>query len=113
MKSTRMTRIGTVTWALIAVSLGVTGAALAHEGHEHHQAMGTVQAVDASKLELKGTEGTDWSFVLSEETTFRRGATDVDREDVAVGERAVVTYETEEGVDRALEVRLAEKRSSN
>lgn len=81
----------------------------AHEGH-HHQAMGTVAGIDAAKLVLDTTAGERKSFVLTGETRYQRGPAEAKREDVVVGERAVVVYETKESADRALEVRLAAKK---
>jgi len=87
-------------------------AARAHEGHRH-QAMGTVKLVHEEHLQLTLQDGKDQTFVLSESTTYRRGETATTKEDVAVGERAVVTYETKEGADRALEVRLGERKEGS
>ncbi len=91
------------------VALFVSGALAAHEGHRH-KAMGTVKAIAAAKLEIETTEGKLQTFVLSETTTFKRGEAAAKREDVTVGERAVVSYETQDGTDRALEVKLGEKK---
>lgn len=82
--------------------------ALSHEGH-HHQEMGTVASVDAAKLMLTTTANESRTFELSAATKYLRGDAEVKREDIAVGERAVVVYETKAGADHALEVKLAEK----
>jgi hypothetical protein len=94
---------------LLTILLGLAGAALAHEGH-HHEAMGTVKAIEATKLELTTTDGKERSFVLTGTTKFRRGENEVKREDVTVGERAIVMYETRDGADRAIEIKLGEKK---
>jgi len=91
-------------FALLVVATG----ALAHEGHRH-QAMGTVKLVHENHLQLTLQDGKEQTFVLSESTTYRRGETPTTKEGVAVGERAVVTYETKDGADRAVEVRLGER----
>jgi hypothetical protein len=48
--------------------------------------------------------------VLTEATKFVRGETETTKDDVSAGERAVVMYETKEGADHALEVKLGEKK---
>jgi hypothetical protein len=94
--------------AALGICFVVAGAALAHEGH-HHDAKGTVKSITETRLELETTDGAAKSFVLSASTKYLRGKSEVEREEVAAGERAVVTYETKDGADRALEVRLAER----
>lgn len=108
-------RTGAATAAVVAGLVALAGALLAarpaaaHEGHRH-QAMGTVAALDAARLTLTTPEGESRSFVLSAATKYLRGDAEVKREDVATGERAVVAYETRDGADQALEVRLAAKK---
>jgi hypothetical protein len=92
----------------LAGALVVAPSAVAHEGHRH-QEMGTVAAIDAAKLVLAPTEGENRTFLLSAATRYLRGGSEVRREDVTTGERAVVVYETKAGADQALEVKLAEK----
>jgi hypothetical protein len=87
----------------------VGAGASAHEGHPH-DTKGTIQEISEAKLVLKTTEGTEQSFALSASTKFRRGAKEAKREEAIVGERAVVIYETKDGADRAIEIRLAEKK---
>lgn len=93
----------------LAAVLVAPAVLVAHEGH-HHQAMGTVKMIHENHLMLTSREDKDLTFVLSEKTKYLRGETAVAREDVTVGERAVVMYETEDGADRALEVRLGAKK---
>lgn len=95
----------------LALAIGLVGAAAlpAHEGH-HHQAMGTVKMIHENHLMLTITEEKEQTFVLDETTKFLRGKTATTKEDVATGERAVVMYETKDGADHALEVKLGEKK---
>lgn len=94
-------------WTLAAVvALAIGAPAVAHEGH-HHNAMGTVRAVGAAELQLETMESKLETFVLTEATTYKRGDAAAQREDVAVGARAVVMYETKDGKNVAIEVKLA------
>ena len=79
--------------------------ALAHEGH-HHNAMGTIRAVQANQLDLETTEGKVEAFVLTDATSYKRGDAAAKREDLAVGARAVVMYEAKDGKNLAIEVKL-------
>jgi len=96
---------------LTLVALSFAATARAHEGH-HHDAMGTVKAIDAAKLDLETKEGTLESFVLTEKTTYKRGDAAATHHDVAVGDRAVVMYEKKDGKNVALEVKLGAKKKS-
>ena len=89
-------------------ALAMTGGVLAHEGH-HHDAMGTVEAVDAEQMTLTVSEEETLMFALTDETSYVRGDEAVSREDVVAGERAVVMYEKKDGVNTAIEVKLAPK----
>jgi hypothetical protein len=95
--------------ALLA-GFALAGIALAHEGH-HHDAMGTIEALDAEHIVLQITADTSEQFALSQDTIFTRGTEAVASEDAEVGERAVVIYETKDGHNVALEVELAAKDS--
>lgn len=101
------TKSSTHRWALaIAVALVVCVSTLAHEGH-HHNAMGTVEIIDSAQLQLKTKDGKLETYVLTDATTYKRGDTAAKREDVQVGVRAVVMYETKGDKNIAIEVRLA------
>jgi len=94
-------------WALAALlALAVGAPAVAHEGH-HHNAMGTVRAIAATELQLETKESKLETFVLTDATTYKRGDAGAKREDVQVGARAVVMYETKDGKNVAIEVKLA------
>lgn len=95
--------------AMIALlCMGLAAAAQAHEGH-HHTTMGTVKAIDATKLDLETTEGKLESFVLTAETAYKRGDAAAVHHDVAVSARAAVMYETKDGKNVAIEVKLGAK----
>jgi hypothetical protein len=89
----------------LAVLLVAPAALVAHEGH-HHQAMGTVKALHGEHLVLTTTAGDEKTFLLSAATKFVRGDAAATKEEIAVGERAVVMYETKDGADQAIEVKL-------
>lgn len=90
--------------SLLAVASGASG----HEGHRH-EAMGTVTMVHEDHLMMTTTDDEKRTFVLSESTKYVRGEEATTKDDVATGERAVITYETRDGADHALEVRLGKK----
>lgn len=108
MTRTRMPRT-ILPLLVLALTFGAAAAVSAHEGH-HHEARGTLKAIDAEKLDLTATDGAERRFVVSGTTKFLRGTKEIPRSEVAAGERAVVMYETKEGADRAIEVRLAERK---
>lgn len=92
----------------LASLLAVASAALGHEGHRH-EAMGTVTMVHEDHLMVTTIDDERKTFVLSGSTKFVRGENETTRDDVATGERVVVTYERRDGADHALEVRLGER----
>jgi len=93
----------------LALALVASLAATAHEGHEH-TARGTIQAIDATNLKLKTTDDKTLDVMITKSTKFLRGTTEVKREDVEVGERAVVGYMEMHEMLHATEVKLAEKK---
>ncbi len=98
----------TILAAALLGALATSGGALAHEGH-HHDAMGTVEAVDAEQMTLTVSEEETLTFALTDETSYLRGDEAVSREDVAAGERAVVMYEKKDEINVAIEVKLSRK----
>lgn len=94
--------------AALLGALATSGGVLAHEGH-HHDAMGTVEAVDAEQMTLAVSEEETLTFALTDETSFLRGDEAVSREGVAAGERAVVMYEKKDNINVAIEVKLPPK----
>ena len=101
-------RVGVVVAVALAGILGIAAAARAHEGHDH-EAKGTVKAIEATKLTLDSTEGKVLLFTLSAQTKFLRGTAEVKREEVVVGERAIVKYQEKGEANNASEVRLGVK----
>jgi len=98
----------TILAAALLGALATSGGVLAHEGH-HHNAMGTVDAVDAEQMRLTVSEEETLTFVLTDETSYLRGDEAVLREEIVAGERAVVMYQKKDGVNTAIEVKLAPK----
>ena len=98
----------TILAAALLGALATSGGVLAHEGH-HHDAMGTVEAVDAEQMTLTVGEEETLTFVLTDETSYVRGDEAVSREEIVAGERAVVMYQKKDGVNTAIEVKLAAK----
>lgn len=97
-----------LTLALAGAALLAAAPVSAHEGH-HHTAMGTVKTVDGAKLDLE-TKAGELTFALTETTSYKRADAAATREDVAAGERAVVMYETKDGRNLAIEVKLGAKK---
>lgn len=78
---------------------------LAHAGG--HDARGTVKELTEERIVLTTVQGREEAFLLGEDTRFERGHAPARREDVRVGERAVV-HGRRDGKDlRATTVRLA------
>lgn len=73
---------------IIGLAVAVAGPALAHESGKH--ARGTVKEISATRLVVTTADGHDAAFAVNAETRFRRGDSPAGREDVRVGERAVV-----------------------
>ena len=94
--------------ALIAL-LGVASVALAHDEHGT-ELKGTVKSLTADKLVMTATDGDVVEFMVAEGTKFLRGTTVVKREDVVIGERAIVEYHEMGEMKHALEVKLGAKK---
>ena len=97
----------TLRRTLLAAGLLLASAwpALAHEGH-HHNAMGTIRAVQANQIDLETTEGKIEVFVLTDTTSYKRGDAAAKKEDLVVGARAAVMYEAKGGKNLAIEIKL-------
>jgi hypothetical protein len=76
---------------LFVAILAYASVAFAHEGHLH-KAMGTVVSADASKLDVKGTDGKTLSLVVDGSTKVVRGTAAIKSADLKVGERVVASY---------------------
>lgn len=57
---------------VLLTTLAQVATARAHDGH-HHDAMGTVKAVDATVLQIETQQGKLMRFALSDATTYQRG----------------------------------------
>ena len=84
-----------VAMLMLAAAVLAPAALLAHEGHTH-RVMGTIDAIDATKVVVKDTAGTLVPFVLTRETKFLRGDDPVLASEARVGERVMV-----EGMEHA------------
>lgn len=83
--------------------------ALGHAGG--HDARGTVKEIASDRIVLS-VDGKDEIFAVGGETRFERGTAIVRREDVRVGERAVVHARREGQGLHATKVKLAPSRAS-
>jgi hypothetical protein len=103
-----MKRHSILRWSLVVVGFALASAlpSLAHEGH-HHNAMGTIRVVGEAQLDLETKEGKLETFQLADTTAYKRGDAAAKREDLKVGERAVVMYEKKDGKNVAIEVKVA------
>jgi hypothetical protein len=74
--------------------LVLPAAALAHPGHDH-KLMGTISAIDGSKVTVKSTDGKEQAVELSPATKITHGKTKGDAADLKVGMRVVVVADGE------------------
>lgn len=72
----------------------------AHEGHLH-KVMGAVAAVQATRLDVKATDGKLTTVVLDGTTKVVRGTTVIKAADLKPGDRIVVSYMMMKGSDGA------------
>jgi hypothetical protein len=98
-----------VAAAALILMLGVANVALAHDEHGT-ELKGTIKSLTAEKLEVTATDGDVVEFMVAEGTKFIRGTTVVKREDVVIGERAIVEYHEMGEIKHALEVKLGAKK---
>jgi hypothetical protein len=90
--------------ALVA-ALAIPAAGWAHGGHTH-KVMGTVSAVTASQVEVKGTDGKLVVIVLNARTAITRGKTKLDVAALKAGERVSIDYTQDKNVNTATAVKL-------
>ena len=99
--------------ALAVVTLAITGAAVAHEGHDHgktHKMMGTVKAVHTAMNHVQITTAKGESgFYVDAATKYLRGATRLTLADLKPGTRVVVDAKGEGEKMTAVQVRVAGK----
>ena len=91
-----MTRILGAALAILAL----TTAAWAHEGHLH-KVMGTVSAVQPTRLDVKATDGKLSTLVIDAATKVLRGTTVIKSTELKAGDRVVVSYMPMKGSDGA------------
>lgn len=91
--------------AFLAAAVGTTGAAVAHEGHEH-KVMGKVVAVDEKQIEVETTDGKKVTGLLTPGTKYLRGKAAAARTDVKVGERVVIVVVEEQKKQNVKQVLL-------
>jgi hypothetical protein len=89
-----------VRTSLTVLVLFAATVAWAHEGHLH-KVMGTVVAVDAAKLDVKGSDGKTLSLVVDAATKVVRGTTVIKAVDLKAGERIVASYMPMKGANGA------------
>lgn len=75
--------------AAFVLAILAPAATFAHPGHEH-KLLGTITAVDGSKITMKTTEGKAATFTVTPVTTFKRGKAKGAQTDLKVGLRIMV-----------------------
>jgi len=101
MRSNTATRIVLVVLLIVAAPATVWG----HEGHRHHL-MGTVDAVDASHLDLTTTEGKPASVAITPDTKVFRGKTPTKIDDIKKGARVMIETDGAPAKPKALIIHL-------
>jgi hypothetical protein len=91
----------------LAALLGAPGLLAAHEGHVH-KVMGTVVAIDASRIEVDTKDAKKQSYALTKATVYRRGKASAAASDVKVGARVVLSVVEEHGATSVTELLIAE-----
>lgn len=87
----------------VAAAFAFAGLAQAHEGHEH-KLMGVVAAVDASHVEVKGSDGGTQSILIAPSTQFRKANQPASASDLVPNGKVVVKYREANGQKTATEV---------
>ncbi len=85
----------------VIVMTALSGAALAHPGHEH-KIMGTVTMAAADHVMLKDKDGKDATVSIDKDTKVVRAKKAMKVSDVKVGMRIVVTAVTDEKDDKSI-----------
>lgn len=98
MTAPRAGRLAFLLAALVAAPAG------AHERVD--RAMGVVERASAEQIVVRAADGHSVPFAITPETRFFRGDAPARREDVRVGERAVVQGKSVGGRVEAVRVRL-------
>ena len=87
--------------AVFAMMVLLTGAALAHPGHEQ-KVMGTVTMAAADHVMLKTTQGKDATVLINKDTKFIRAKKAMKASDMVVGMRVVIAAVTDEDDDKLI-----------
>lgn len=90
---------------VLAAALTLPAAARAHEGHTH-KAMGTIEAVQDNRVDVKTTDGKMVTIVLDAKTTITRGEAKLDPTALKIGERVSIDYTQAKNVNTAKAVKL-------
>jgi hypothetical protein len=79
------------TFLVLALAAAVLApsVSLAHPGHDH-KLMGTISAIDKTKVTVKTTEGKEMTFEITPLTTFKSGKNKGAAADLKAGMRVVV-----------------------
>lgn len=102
-----MTRRMMLTLAGAAsLALALPPGALAHEGHAH-RVLGTVDAIDATHIEVTAQDGKKESYSLTKQTRYLKGTVAAKASDVTVGRRVALSVVEEGGQKTVSEVTLA------
>ncbi len=94
-----------LAWTAALATTLVTLEARAHEGHEH-KVMGTVAAVDAAHVEVRGADGRVQSIQFAPSTRFVRGGEPADALAVKPASKIVVKFTEAKETKTATQVEL-------
>jgi hypothetical protein len=99
-------RVKWIVGLVLMIGLIIPAAAWAHGGHTH-KVMGTLSAVDGSRVDVKATDGKVVTVMLDQKTTITRGKAKLDAAALKVGERVSIDYMQEKDGNMAKAVKLA------
>lgn len=99
---------------VLTILAAISGTVLlfAHEGHAHH-VMGTVTAIDAKHIEVKGEDGKVVSCEITADTKVARGETAATVAEIKPGERVMINTEEHAGKVVAHLIRLGKATPGN
>lgn len=87
--------------AVFAMMVLLTGAVLAHPGHDQ-KVMGTVTMAAADHVMLKTTDGKDATVLINKDTKFARAKKAMKPTDLVVGMRVVIAAVTDDEDDKLI-----------
>ncbi len=88
----------------------VPAIAQAHAGHKHKILMGTVEAIDASHIDLTTKDGRKVAVPLAKNTMFMRGDAMVGSDQVKPGTRVVIVLGEDDKTASNVKIGAAPKR---